>query len=116
MLRRCDEPSEDVFAALRRELLEEISWAPVEADYFTNFEFDLSFAGAGVCYRAYYVIRLPLAIVPRLVLREGAEMRSFKGEELFAILRLVPYDAFALWLHFARYRIRPSVPASFPNF
>src|SRR6185503_11701843 len=44
------EPGEDAKAALTRELTEEIAWAPQGMDYFTNFDFDLSFAGAGVCY------------------------------------------------------------------
>lgn len=107
------EPGENVLDALKRELMEEISWAPTEATYFTNFDFDLGFAGAGTCYRAYYVVLLPMAVVPQLVLREGAEMRSFTGEEVFGLPRVVPYDAFALWLHFARNRIAPG-PATRP--
>lgn len=102
------EPGEDAIGALKRELMEEISWAPAEATYFTNFDFDLGFAGASVCYRAYYVVSLPITVVPQLVLREGAAMGSFTGEELFALPRIVPYDAFALWLHVARDRIGPN--------
>jgi hypothetical protein len=32
-------------------------------------------------------------------------MESFTIEEIFALPRLIPYDAFALWLHFSRERI-----------
>jgi 8-oxo-dGTP pyrophosphatase MutT (NUDIX family) len=99
------EAGEDKMSALKRELREEISWAPEQLIYFTNFDFDFNFAGAGVCYRSFFVGEIPECVVPRLVLQEGAGMESFTIEEIFALPRLIPYDAFALWLHFSRERI-----------
>lgn len=99
------EPGEDRVVALKRELAEEISWAPGEATYFTNFDFDFGFAGAGRCYRTFYLVYVPAAVVPQLVLREGAAFGSFTIEEVFALPRLIPYDLFALWLHFSQSRV-----------
>jgi len=38
--------------------------------------------------------------VPRLRLGEGAGMALVEGRKALHELRLVPYDAFHLWLHF----------------
>ena len=43
-----------------------------------------------------------------LRLGEGVEMKTFLPEEIFEKLRLVPYDAFALWLHADRSRFTAS--------
>lgn len=99
------ETGEDNVTALKRELIEEISWTPDTVTYFTNFDFDFGFAGASRCYRTFYVGVIPSAIVPRLVLREGAAVESFTIEQIFALTRVVPYDSFALWLHHSRERI-----------
>jgi hypothetical protein len=39
------------------------------------------------------------------VLGEGADLAAFEAESLLAMPRVVPYDAFALWMHHARGRI-----------
>jgi len=36
---------------------------------------------------------------------EGADVAAFEAERLLAMPRVVPYDAFALWMHHARGRI-----------
>ena len=33
-----------------------------------------------------------------MVLGEGSEMRAFTAREILGLPRLVPYDAFAIWL------------------
>jgi hypothetical protein len=57
--------------------------------------------------RTYYAIRLPRADIEGLVLGEGAGLAAFEAERLLAMPRVVPYDAFALWMHHARGRIAP---------
>jgi len=72
-------------AALARELKEELAVSVVPSDVtrFTEFTFDFGFAGDGIRLRTYYAVTLP-----------QADLRG-----------LVPYDAFALWMHHARGRI-----------
>lgn len=88
-------------AALARELDEELALVidPAEAEYFTRMDFDLSFAGRGVVRRAYYRVRLPFATIEELRLGEGADMGLFTGEAALTLPRIVPYDAYAIWLH-----------------
>jgi 8-oxo-dGTP pyrophosphatase MutT (NUDIX family) len=94
-------------AALVRELAEELQLAVAPADViqFTEFTFDFSFAGDGIRLRTYYAVTLPQADLDGLVLGEGAELAAFAPESLLAMPRVVPYDAFALWMHHARGRI-----------
>lgn len=102
------EEGESPEAALARELVEEIGYAPKAAERFTEFDFDFGFAGYGVLYRVYYEVPIPSERVGRLILGEGADLRLFTAEELAAGLKVVPYDAFALWLHAHRARIGPA--------
>lgn len=96
---------EDPVAALKRELYEEIEFKPKEIAYFTRFDFDLAELGMDRYYRIYYVMPMTAAEQNRLVLHEGRAVQAFTGEEILHKLRLTPYDAFALFLHYARNRI-----------
>lgn len=96
---------EDPVAALKRELYEEIEFVPKEIAYFTRFDFDLTELGMDRYYRIYYVMPMTAAEQNRLVLHEGRAVQAFTGEEILYKLRLTPYDAFALFLHYARNRI-----------
>jgi 8-oxo-dGTP pyrophosphatase MutT (NUDIX family) len=100
------DPGEDEIGALRRELREEIELDldAGQAKPFTRFDFDLRPAGLGSYFRSYYEICLTRWQLERLVLREGAEMRSFSGDEALT-LQLSPYDSFALFLHHQRRRL-----------
>jgi 8-oxo-dGTP pyrophosphatase MutT (NUDIX family) len=93
--------------ALVRELREELAVAvkPAEAAQFTEFTFDFGFAGDGIRLRTYYAVTLPQADLDGLVLGKGADLAAFEPERLLAMPRVVPYDAFALWMHHARGRI-----------
>ena len=68
----------------------------------------LGFAGDGIRLRTYYAVTLPQAGLDGLVLGEGADLAAFEAERLLAMPRVVPYDAFALWMHHARWRIASS--------
>jgi 8-oxo-dGTP pyrophosphatase MutT (NUDIX family) len=104
-----DEGEEPV-AALRRELREELELEFGEAEYFTRFDFDLRRLGAGRYYRNYYVVRVRREQQARLVLHEGQAVKAFPGEVMLRDVRLVPYDAFALFLYHARGRIGSDAP------
>ena len=94
-------------AVLVRELKEELGlvFAPEDARYFTSVEFDFGFAGLGRLKRVFYEIALPVARLAELSLGEGRAMRAFEGGQLLLEERVVPYDAFALWLHLRRARL-----------
>jgi hypothetical protein len=61
-----------------------------------------------VRYRTYYAVTLPQSDLSGLVLGEGADLGAFEAESLLAMARVVPYDAFALWMHHARGRLASS--------
>jgi len=93
------EPGETAEEALKRELWEELAFEVRDPVYFTEFTFDFPFRGLGVVWRRFYLVSLPAAKLPELRLGEGREMRAFTARELHMQQRVVPYDAFAVWLH-----------------
>ncbi|MBI2316596.1 MAG: NUDIX domain-containing protein [Betaproteobacteria bacterium] len=84
--------------ALRRELGEEIEFAPREARFFTRFDFDFRTIGMRPCYRIYFLVPMSEAEFQRLVLHEGEALGVFSYQELADGMRVTPYDAFALHL------------------
>jgi 8-oxo-dGTP pyrophosphatase MutT (NUDIX family) len=108
------DPGEDRLTALRRELMEELSFPIKQAEYFTCFDFDFSFAGYGRRFRVYYEVPMKAADLPRLELGEGTEMRAFTAAEILAPMRVVPYDAFALRMHANRSQFS-AAPRSAPD-
>jgi 8-oxo-dGTP pyrophosphatase MutT (NUDIX family) len=107
---------EEPVAALVRELKEELAVAiePGAVSRFTEFTFDFGFAADGIRRRTYYAVMLRQADVGGLVLGEGADFAAFAAERLLAMPRVVPYDAFALWMHHARGRIASADRGSAP--
>lgn len=101
------EPGEEPVEALARELREEIELELETAEFFARIDFDLGGLGLERYYRSYYVVPISGAIAAGLVLHEGADMRVIPGEEALSQLRLAPYDAFGLFLHHARSRLKP---------
>ncbi|MBS0534411.1 MAG: NUDIX domain-containing protein [Proteobacteria bacterium] len=99
------DPGEDEIQALRRELREELELHSAEPIRFVGFDFDLKPTGLQRYFRNYYEVRVSNAVLDRLVLHEGTEMRTFTGDEALSLPRLVPYDAFALFLHHQRARL-----------
>jgi 8-oxo-dGTP pyrophosphatase MutT (NUDIX family) len=104
------EPDETPVAALVRELAEELAVAvePSTVQRFTEFTFDFGFAGDRIRVRTFFAVTLPQADLKGLVLGEGADFAAFEAETLLAMPRVVPYDAFALWMHHARERLASS--------
>lgn len=99
--------NETPLEALRRELAEELEFAAPAGVEFVRFDFDLTRLAQGRKVRAYFEFHVEAQLVARFVLHEGADMRLFHADELFALANLTPYDSFALWLHFARARLLP---------
>ncbi|MBS0245073.1 MAG: NUDIX domain-containing protein [Proteobacteria bacterium] len=98
------DPGENEIQTLRRELKEELELDTADPQLFVGFDFDLKPTGLKRYFRNYYEVRIDAATLACLVLHEGAEMRTFTGDEALS-LRLVPYDAFALFLHYQRARL-----------
>ena len=90
---------EHEIGALRRELREELRLEFGEARYFTEFSMDFTFNGRGKVRRSYYELPLPRWRLDDLTLGEGVEMRLFRASEILLGHRVVPYDAFAIWMH-----------------
>lgn len=96
------EPPDD---ALRRELKEELEFDALDYTVFTQFDFDFSPLGGTKVFRIYYEVNVPAPAFERFVLHEGAGFGAFTAKSLLEDHRLVPYDAFALWLHASRMRV-----------
>ena len=90
---------ESAEVGLKRELQEELAFEIDSAEYFTEFTFDFGFRGLGLIWRRYYLVMLDGNELNQLRLGEGRELRAFTATELLAQPRVVPYDAFAVWLH-----------------
>lgn len=101
------DPGETADAALSRELHEELGIDILQARYFTEFSFDFSFCGRGRVWRRYYRIEIKAASVDEMVLGEGSDLRAFGASEILTGHRVVPYDAFAIWLDATQGRICP---------
>jgi 8-oxo-dGTP pyrophosphatase MutT (NUDIX family) len=110
------EPDEEPIDALVRELGEELGIIVPRADArrFTEFTFDFGFAGDGIRLRTYYEARLPQSDLSGMTLGEGADFAAFEGDILLAMPSVVPYDAFALWMHHARGRLASGDPRVAP--
>lgn len=101
---------EDDADALVRELAEELGFSADAAAcrYFTRFEFDFSFARRGRIYRVFYELTLPADMMARLTLGEGQGIALFDAADIIKqSIMLTPYDAFALWMHINRDRLKP---------
>ncbi len=97
---------EDPATALARELREELEFTPADCSRVLSLDFDLSSINGKKNYRHYYLVRIDEKDVGGFTLHEGAAMKLFAPDELFALSNITPYDAFALWLFAARGRLK----------
>ena len=88
--------------ALKRELAEEIGFAPKEMRYFTQIAWDYARWGLGIKLRYSFEVPISLDEIAGLVLREGQGMRLFSDDELLREPRLTPYDDHALRMYIER--------------
>jgi hypothetical protein len=83
-------------------LKEELGTDFEDGRYFTEFTFDFGFRGLDKVARRYFIVSLPASRLDDLVLGEGSAMGAFTAKEILTQERVVPYDAFAVWLHATR--------------
>jgi 8-oxo-dGTP pyrophosphatase MutT (NUDIX family) len=93
------DPGESPEQTLKRELVEELGLGTTSMTYFTEFEFDFEFGGFGRLKRRFYEVILDDDALRGLFLGEGVEMRLFTARQILMAPRVVPFDAFAIWLH-----------------
>ena len=103
------EHEESPAEGLLRELQEELSidFSGHNKALFTHFSFHVQAAGLNALNRYYYELKIDPEEVASMRLQEGAGMALVGGEEALHEIRLVPYDAFALWLHFHQGMLMP---------
>jgi 8-oxo-dGTP pyrophosphatase MutT (NUDIX family) len=99
------EPGETAEETLTRELHEELSLTVSTISYFTEFSFDFDFNGLGRFTRRYFEVPIEPSEIEKIVLREGSAFRLFSARKLLNVQRIVPFDAFAIWLHAGRNQI-----------
>jgi hypothetical protein len=85
-----------------------------QAKLFSRLEFDLRPLGLDRYFRTYYEVSVDRDQVARLVLHEGAEMRTVPATEALE-MKLVPYDGFALYLHHQKKRLIPQTSRAGSN-
>lgn len=96
------DPGETPEIGLRRELYEELGFAPREITYFTEFSFDFSPHDGCKVIRRYYEVHVAAREVETMALGEGTDMRVFAPQDILGQRRVTPYDAMAIWMHATR--------------
>jgi 8-oxo-dGTP pyrophosphatase MutT (NUDIX family) len=92
--------------AIGRELAEELEFTVAHCHDFIRLDFDLAGINGKKIYRTYYEVHVSTREASQFVLHEGADAKVLRAAEIFDGRPVAPYDAFALWLHMARTRIR----------
>jgi 8-oxo-dGTP pyrophosphatase MutT (NUDIX family) len=95
------EAGEEPEVALRRELVEELGLVAQELRYFTRMDFEFAALGASNCYRMFFEVPLRCADLSALRLGEGRLMKPLALADVLLKKRVVPYDSFAVWMHYA---------------
>ncbi len=105
------DPGEDVDTALKRELTEEIGLAPRDSTFFMRMDFDLGAICRRPYFRSYFTVRLGADEEQALRLGEGRAMRALSDRQMLDAPNLIPYDAFALFLHARGARVAEAAAA-----
>lgn len=99
------EDGETLEECLARELEEELGLTGINPSLFTSLSYDFTFAGKGRITRSYYAIAVSGDVASQLRLGEGAAMAQFSPAEILAEAKVMPFDAYALWLYANRDRL-----------
>ena len=101
------ENNEEPFAALLRELREELSYEPAHPPaYFTELAWDLRFAERGVDRKVLFEVPIDDNVLQHMHLGEGEAMRLLSLEELLHQKSVVPWDLLAVVMHSRRESLR----------
>ena len=90
---------EEPIDALIRELYEEILLTVNKAEYFTAIDYDFEFCKKGISQRRYYIVHITDTEQKKLELHEGDGMKTFTLPEILTTDKVVPFDAWALWMY-----------------
>ncbi|MDA8637307.1 NUDIX domain-containing protein [Rhodospirillales bacterium] len=83
-----------------RELNEEISLnLEGRLTFFTRMTLGFEPFGKASVEREFFHAALSRDEVEKIIVREGVGFEAIKAETLLTVERMVPYDAFAVWLH-----------------
>jgi 8-oxo-dGTP pyrophosphatase MutT (NUDIX family) len=96
------EPGESPLAALRRELREELAYAPRSARQFTEMTVLLPFPDPRIERLLFFAVPIRESDIAGLRLREGAGMTLFRPRDLAAHPKVVPWDLAAVLMHARR--------------
>ena len=86
---------------LKREINEELSISIEEKElfYFTKFTFDLSFKKLNKIFVSYFEYKINKEMIKNIRLNEGIKYKFLQASDFLNMSKLVPLDAFAIWLH-----------------
>lgn len=93
--------------AMRRELMEELSYVPPRLDWLFESVYTLPRARRRRVRNIWYAAPLPLADIPRLDQKEGAGKGLFTLEEALALPDMSPLDLCAMTLLVRHRRLYP---------
>jgi 8-oxo-dGTP pyrophosphatase MutT (NUDIX family) len=93
--------------AAKRELLEELGLDIDSLECVMRFEFDLAPLGLRKIARWFFLAIVSAADMQNIRLNEGVDVKAFASRDALAKLRLVYYDAFAIWALESRQRLLP---------
>jgi len=96
------EDGESADAAMRRELMEELAFEPAELAWFTELTYSLHQVGRGLHRKFFFEAAIQERDVGRMHLGEGQALRLILPAELLTMAKIVPWDAFGVFLHSRR--------------
>ena len=92
--------------ALKRELIEEIGFSPLNVKFFIKLSF--KFENKKI-HRYFYICKIKLINPKKIILNEGEAYKIYKKSRLIKELNsknlFVPYDQLALWFYINRKKI-----------
>jgi 8-oxo-dGTP pyrophosphatase MutT (NUDIX family) len=93
------DPGESAAEALRRELAEELEFAPREATPFTELVVELPLSPPRHDRMCFFVVPIAVDDVGRMIQHEGADRCLFTPEELAAERFVAPWDLAVVLMH-----------------